>query len=226
MCGSHKGNFSGISDSPHLGDLAAESRVRLESVVTGLRDWNQRVNLISRKDMDSLWTRHIEPALELTRWFRFPFGSTILDIGTGGGIPGLVLAAVSPEATFVLLDSVGKKVKAVGEIARTANLQNVSTHWGRVEDFSMKADFVVGRAVTALPRFLGWALPALKHRRTTDSKIQGGVFYWKGGDPTEDERELGFPADKVCPYRIGPEERDEGKYITFYSTKTLLEHLE
>jgi len=195
--------------------LTGEQRQQLGRLVEEWLEWNQRINLISRRDTDHLWERHIDPVLVFPGYFHLTEGSTVLDLGTGGGIPGLILAILYPKVHFCLLDSVGKKVAAVEAIRRSLGLKQVTTHWGRVETLDRRFDFVVGRAVAALPKFLGWANRCL--RKGTPAGPAAGVFYWKGGDPEVDAHELGEPAATVIHFGIGPEESDEGKYLAFYS---------
>lgn len=199
--------------------LSGEQRQQLESLVEQWREWNQRLNLFSRRDTDHLWERHVDPVLVFPRYFAFPDDATVLDLGTGGGVPGLVLAILYPRVRFCLLDSVGKKVAAVESIRGTLGLEGVTTRWGRVESLGQRFDFVVGRAVTALPKFLSWASPCLRSR--VDSQPGTGVYYWKGGDPLEDQRELGEPATSVVRFGTGPEGGDEGKYLAFYSREQM-----
>jgi len=180
---------------------------RLVELARCILDWNTRLNLISRKDAAHIEEHHILHALTLTKVLRPPSapdgegsaepGASFADLGTGGGFPGLVLAICYPQCRFTLVDSVGKKIAAVGEIARELGLQNVEVRAQRAETISQKFDYVTGRAVTALPTFLGWAWPLLKKnsraRAEAELSTNGGVYYFKGtlwreelaGSPTQ-----------------------------------------
>jgi len=176
---------------PELGEGVVGQLVELARCIL---DWNTRINLISRKDAAHIEEHHILHALTLTKVLRPPpavasEGSSMpsasfADLGTGGGFPGLVLAICYPQCRFTLVDSVGKKIAAVGEIARELGLKNVDARAQRAETISQKFDYVTGRAVTALPTFLGWARPLLKKdslsRAEAEPSANGGVYYFKG----------------------------------------------
>ena len=153
------------------------------------REWNQRINLISRQDIDKLEERHVLHSLSIARFINFYPGTRIMDAGTGGGFPGIPLAILFPEASFVLVDSIGKKIRAVRDIAHRLGLNNLETENERIEKIGQKFDFIVSRAVTNLRHFLHW----------TDGKILGdghnlkpnGIIYLKGGDLTSEMEGLG-----------------------------------
>lgn len=159
-------------------DLPEPTLARLDRLPVLLREWNERLNLVSRADAERLEEQHLLPCLSFLRLFRFPDRARVLDLGTGGGLPGLPLAITHPRARFYLLDSVGKKVKAVEAIAQELGLHNVDAVHRRVEDLTSTFDWITGRAVTALPRFLSWAAPRL--RDGGDDLFPRGVFYFKG----------------------------------------------
>jgi len=172
---------------PELGEAVVGQLVELARCIL---DWNTRLNLISRKDAANIEEHHILHALALTKVLRPPpapeggVSAHFADLGTGGGFPGLVLAICYPQCRFTLVDSVGKKIAAVGEIARDLGLQNVEARALRAETISQKFDYVTGRAVTALPTFLGWARPLLRKtasaRAYIDPEPNSGVYYFKG----------------------------------------------
>ncbi|MDR0693169.1 MAG: 16S rRNA (guanine(527)-N(7))-methyltransferase RsmG [Puniceicoccales bacterium] len=147
-----------------------------------LGEWNEKINLVSRKDIQNVIGHHIIPSLSISTVGNFTKGEDVLDIGTGGGLPGIPLAIVCRETSFTLMDSVGKKIMAVNDMLRRLNLQNVKTVNIRAEDFFDKFDKIVGRAVTNLADFLKYSKKLLKPK--------GKIFYLKGGDYGND---LGLP---------------------------------
>jgi 16S rRNA (guanine527-N7)-methyltransferase len=162
----------------HFPELPEATVARLERLGALVRAWNERLNLISRKDAENLEERHLLHALTMTKVLRPARHAKFADIGTGGGFPGLVLAIVYPACEFTLIDSVGKKIAAVEAMAGELGLKNVRGRPVRAETIREKFDFVTGRAVTALPVFLGWAGPLL--RRGAHGAPSNGVLYFKG----------------------------------------------
>ena len=142
--------------------------------------WNRKINVISRKDITRLYERHVLPSLSIAAKIRFTPGSRVLDVGTGGGFPGIPLAIMFPETDFVLLDSIGKKIMVVGTIADKLELNNVKTIQVRAELYAEKFDFVVSRAVTSFPEFVN----LVKKNLLTKNKnnLPNGIFYLTGGD--------------------------------------------
>ena len=167
------------SPIPELTDVQRERLALLGGLY---REWNARINVISRKDMDAFFPRHVLHSLSIARILRPEPGSRILDVGTGGGFPGIPLAILFPEAQFILCDSIGKKVKVVRAVAESLGLENVKPEWARAELLRDRPpfDFVVSRAVTRMPAFLDWVRPlmARDHRHG----LANGVLYLKGGD--------------------------------------------
>jgi len=172
---------------PELGVDVVGQLIQLAALIL---DWNTRLNLISRKDAAHIEEHHILHALTLTKVLRPPsapqggVSAHFADLGTGGGFPGLVLAICYPQCQFTLVDSVSKKIAAVGEIARALGLQNVEARAQRAETITHKFDYVTGRAVTALPTFLGWARPLLRKKASdpalADAERNSGIYYFKG----------------------------------------------
>ncbi len=147
-------------------------------------EWNAKINVISRKDIEQLYERHVLHSLAIAKVIQFVPGTTILDVGTGGGFPGIPLAIMFPETSFMPIDSIGKKIKVVSEVASALGLQNVNARHIRVEEVKQKFDFVISRAVTAFPRFV-----ALVRNRISDQNkntLANGILYLKGGDFEEE----------------------------------------
>jgi 16S rRNA (guanine527-N7)-methyltransferase len=154
-----------------------------------IREWNEKINLISRKDIDFLETRHLAHCLAITPQLKLMHGARVLDVGTGGGFPGLILAICYPQAQFTLVDSIGKKIAVVQDIADQLGLKNVEARQCRAESLNKQFDFVTGRAVKNLPEFFSWIRNNLRKGRR--HSIPNGVLYWKGGDLAPEYRAIG-----------------------------------
>ena len=146
--------------------------------------WNQQINVISRKDMDSFYMHHVLHSLSLVTLLKFQPGSRILDLGTGGGFPGIPLAIVFPEVHFHLVDSIGKKIKVVNEVSTALGLKNVTTQHARVEEVKGQFDFVVSRAVAPLVELLSWTKG--KYSGAQKNALPNGLICLKGGDLREE----------------------------------------
>ncbi|WP_299326162.1 16S rRNA (guanine(527)-N(7))-methyltransferase RsmG [uncultured Maribacter sp.] len=166
---------------PNLSENQKQEFRKLEELY---KDWNQKINVVSRKDIDELYLRHVLHSLGIAKFITFKDGSTVLDVGTGGGFPGIPLAILFPEVHFTLVDSIGKKIKVVNEVVEGLQLANVTTINARVEEIPGKFDFIVSRAVAAMPTFVHW----IKGKIKKDSKhpIRNGILYLKGGDLNEE----------------------------------------
>ena len=162
---------------PDLTDLQKQQFAKLPELYA---NWNSQINVISRKDIEHLMERHVLHSLGLANIVTFVNGTEILDVGTGGGFPGIPLAILFPDTEFLLVDSIGKKIKVVNEVVLALELQNVKALQARVEDINGKFDFVVSRAVTALPEFMRWISGKIKTKNI--NTINNGVLYLKGGD--------------------------------------------
>lgn len=169
-------------------DLSPFQLAQFNDFAILFKDWNSKVNMVSRKDMDHLFERHILHSLGIAKVLQFKKGTKVLDIGTGGGFPGIPLAILFSDVEFVLVDSIGKKIKVVNEIAQELNLKNVIGIHQRAEKVNDKFDFIVSRAVTRLVNFLPWT----KGKILMDSKneLKNGLLYLKGGDLTEELNEV------------------------------------
>ena len=166
-----------ISDYFKLSDRQAEQFAQLDALY---RDWNSKINVISRKDIDNLYEHHVLHSLAIAKWIPFQPDTTILDVGTGGGFPGIPLAIMFPQCRFVLVDSIGKKIKVASEVAKALGLTNVVCKKERVEEEKEKFDFVVSRAVMPLPDLVKLVRKNIsnKHRNA----MPNGLIVLKGGD--------------------------------------------
>ena len=168
----------------HFPGLTETQTRQLSKFSELIAEWNQRVNLISRNDIQNLPMRHMLHSLAIAKTVDFQPGTQILDVGTGGGFPGIPLAIIYPECQFQLIDSVGKKIKAVSSCIESLNLGNAVAHQARAETVQEIFDFIIARAVTQLPKFLGWIRDRVRH--PSANALANGVLYLKGGDLSEE----------------------------------------
>ncbi len=170
-------------------DITDEQKRQFEMLEPLYKEWNEQINVVSRKDIDELYTRHVLHSLAIAKIVDFKDGSKILDVGTGGGFPGIPLAILFPKTHFFLVDSIGKKIKVVNEISKAIGLKNIEAEHKRAEEVKFKYDFIVSRAVTNLPKFNNWIKG--KFNLNSRHKIKNGLLYLKGGDLTEELKEAG-----------------------------------
>lgn len=189
-------------------ELRDEQWRRFEALHPLYAHWNAQINVISRKDIDQLYERHVLHSLAVAKVYDFAPGERVMDLGTGGGFPGIPLAILFPEAHFHLVDSIGKKIKVVEEVAKGAGIPNVSWQHARAEEVKQTFDTVVTRAVAPLPELVGWTRRCLKPR--------GKLFALKGGDLKE---EIAGLEKKVTLYPVSEWFEEE-----FFVGKVVLEY--
>jgi 16S rRNA (guanine527-N7)-methyltransferase len=193
---------------PNLTDNQLEQFRKLEELY---KDWNAKINVISRKDIDELYTKHVLHSLGIAKIMEFKPGSKILDVGTGGGFPGIPLAILYPEVDFYLIDVIAKKIRVVNEVAQGLGLENVKAEQMRAENVKEEFDFIVSRAVTNMPDFFSWVKDKIKKKQ--NHELKNGILYLKGGDLTEELKD--FP--KATEYNLSDFFEDE-----FFETKKVV----
>lgn len=165
-------------------DLTQEQQDQFAAMQELYKDWNLKINVVSRKDIDELYLRHVLHSLGIAKIQEFKAGAKILDVGTGGGFPGIPLAILFPETQFHLVDSIGKKIKVVEEVVAGLDLKNVKFTNSRVEEIDGQYDFIVSRAVAAIPTFVHWVKG--KIAKKNNHELKNGILYLKGGDLSEE----------------------------------------
>lgn len=197
-----------LKQFPNLTDLQKE---QFEKLFGLYQDWNAKINVISRKDIDELYTKHVLHSLAIAKIQPFEPGTYILDVGTGGGFPGIPLAILFPETRFYLIDVILKKIKVVQAVAEALELKNVKAEQIRAENVKGDFDFIVSRAVTNMPDFVVWIKDKIKKQQK--HQLKNGILYLKGGDLTEEL--AAFP--KATEYNIADFFTDE-----FFETKKVV----
>jgi 16S rRNA (guanine527-N7)-methyltransferase len=208
--------------SRYFSDFSEKQVQQLKALDQLYREWNEKINVISRKDIDSLYEKHVLHSLSIAASFEFEKGMEIIDIGTGGGFPGIPLAIFFPDTKFHLVDSIGKKIKVVDAVASAIELGNVTTQHTRVEDIrNRKFDTVVSRAVAPLKDLWRWSKPVLrkrspeKMRAAGDTPVPNGLICLKGGDLAAEISESNCRPRVMEIYEIFQEEFFKEKYILY-----------
>ena len=197
-----------LKQFPNLTDNQIQQFEMLQNLY---EDWNAKINVISRKDIDELYTRHVLHSLGIAKVLEFKSGSKIMDVGTGGGFPAIPLAILFPEANFYAIDIIAKKIKVVNEVIKALGLKNIKAEQKRAELVNHDFDFIVSRAVTNMPDFVSW----VKGKMKTKSKheLENGILYLKGGDLSEELKD--FP--KATEYNLSDYFSDD-----FFETKKVV----
>lgn len=174
-----------LKQFPNLTDNQIQQFEKLQLLY---EDWNSKINVISRKDIDELYTRHVLHSLGIAKVLAFKPDSKIMDVGTGGGFPGIPLAILFPEVNFYLIDVIAKKIKVVNEVASALGLKNLKAEQKRAELVNDDFDFIVSRAVTNMPDFVKWVNGKVK--RNSNHELANGILYLKGGDLSEELKDF------------------------------------
>jgi|TARA_B100000925_G_scaffold70574_1_gene48959 16S rRNA (guanine527-N7)-methyltransferase len=161
-------------------DLNEKQITQLSSLKNIYETWNSKINVISRKDIENIYIRHILHSLSIAKFIKFKRDATILDLGTGGGFPGIPLAIIFPDSNFILVDSIRKKIAVVDEVVKELGLKNINSQWSRAEDLDYSYDFLVTRAVAKMPTLINWSKGRFNNYSFHD--IENGIIALKGGD--------------------------------------------
>lgn len=193
-------------------DLTDDQKEKFERLMVIFPEWNEKINMVSRKDIDQIEVRHILHSLAIAKVMNFKDGAEVLDVGTGGGFPGIPLAILFPKVKFYMVDSIGKKIKVVKDIIEQLELKNARADHMRAEDVKHKYDFVVSRAVTALPKFTPWVKGKFKDKN--QHHFKNGILYLKGGDLSAE----------LAPYGSRPKLYDISEFYEdeFFETKKVV----
>jgi 16S rRNA (guanine527-N7)-methyltransferase len=200
--------------SNYFSDFTETQTQQFQQLEALYKEWNEKINVISCKDIDTLYERHVLHSLAIAAICNFHKGAQIVDIGTGGGFPGIPLAIFFPEVEFLLVDSIGKKIKVVQEVASAIGLKNVTTMHGRVENTGRMFDFAVSRAVAPLAELWGWIKPSLRKGRMSD-EFANGLICLKGGDLTEEIKQSGLRPHLFPINEIFDEPSFDTKYVVY-----------
>lgn len=199
--------------SKYFTELSSKQRAQISELEWLYNDWNLKINVVSRKDIEQIYLRHVLHSMCIAKFISFKANSNVIDVGTGGGFPGIPLAILFPEVNFTLVDSIGKKLKVVEEVVSGLKLSNVKTIHSRAEDLtSGQFDFVVSRAVAYMPTFVHWTQHLLSKKNR--HQIANGILYLKGGDLEEELSS--FPKSQI--YNLTdwiPEEEFQTKKLVY-----------
>lgn len=194
-------------------DLTSIQKDQFEGLYPLYMEWNAQINVISRKDIEELYVRHVLHSLGIAKFISFKPAERVLDVGTGGGFPGIPLAIMFPETKFHLIDSIGKKIKVVREVANGLGLKNIEASHIRAEQLTEKYNFVVSRAVTRLGEFYPWVRG--KFLKESKQAIPNGILYLKGGDLTEEVKESGLEAELYPLAEYFDEDFFDTKFVVY-----------
>lgn len=198
----------------YFSDFTPIQLKQFEQLQSLYSDWNEKINVISRKDIEHLYLKHVLHSLSIAAAFNFADGTSIIDIGTGGGFPGIPLAIYFPEVKFHLVDSIGKKLKVVEAVAEATGLQNVTTQHIRAEEIkNRKFDFAVSRAVAPLKELWKWSKPLLQKNNKND--FANGLICLKGGDLAQEISESGLKPNQISLEEIFKEDYFKEKYMLY-----------
>jgi 16S rRNA (guanine527-N7)-methyltransferase len=195
---------------PGLSQVQQEQFKKLDSLYS---EWNEKINVVSRKDIENLYINHVLHSLGIAKVISFKPGTQVLDVGTGGGFPGIPLAILFPETRFHLVDSIGKKITVVKNVAEGIGLKNVKAEQIRAEQIRGEYDFIVSRAVTRLKEFYGWINKKVKEKSL--HTMDNGILYLKGGDLEEELNELKTPYQIIDLSDYFKEEFFETKKVVY-----------
>jgi len=198
-------------------DLSEEQLAQFAMLAPLYKDWNAQINVISRKDIDELYLKHVLHSLAIAKVVNFKDGTEVLDVGTGGGFPGIPLAILYPNCQFVLVDSIGKKIKVVNEIADRLGLTNIKAYHQRAEDVSGQFDFIVTRAVTRIAKFLPWVKGKLLSNG--EHELKNGILFLKGGDLADEIEESNKKVEIFPISNFFDEEFFETKVVAYTRMK-------
>ncbi len=194
-------------------NLSEEQKKQFDQLGPLYKEWNEKINVVSRKDVDNIYINHVLHSLGIAKVLQFKAGASILDVGTGGGFPGIPLAILFPKTSFHLVDSIGKKITVVKEVADAIGLKNVLAEQRRAEELKTKYDFIVSRAVTRMKEFYGWV--RTKTKPESLHSLDNGILYLKGGDLDEELDELKKPYSLYSLPDYFKEEFFETKKVVF-----------
>ena len=174
-----------LEEFPDLNDIQIEQFSKLKKIYS---EWNNKINIISRKDIDNIYERHILHSLVIAKFIKFNNRTTVLDLGTGGGFPGIPLSIIFPDVNFILVDSIRKKIVVVDEIINSLKLKNVKSEWSRAENLDYKYDFLVTRAVAKMSLLIEWSKG--KFNKNSNNQIANGIIALKGGNVDEELKNI------------------------------------
>lgn len=199
-------------------DLTTQQQQQYQQLQDLYRFWNDQINVISRKDIDLLYERHVLHSLGIAKIISFLPQENVLDVGTGGGFPGIPFAILFPETHFHLVDSIGKKIKVVKEVSQALGLKNVKATHARAEEVDEKFDFVISRAVTQLKDFYPWVKN--KFNKQSKNQLKNGILYLKGGDLTQEIAESRLKVQQFLLSDYFTEKFFETKKVVYVSVST------